>query len=135
MSQNQQQFKTWDQYAEEAKRAPFELPVSKDETLIVEAPTGTSLLQFMRAYRAGDIEAMLITLVGDQWDRFEQLIGTGGYDAFNELVTDMTLFFDLAEEYELVSRDGGKRREKDPRKIRNLLKSGYRYAGEADSRT
>jgi hypothetical protein len=131
----QQQFKTWDQYTEEAKHDPFELPVSKDETLIIQAPSGASLIQWARAYRSQDGEAMLITLCGDQWPRIEQLLAGAGHKAMNELITDMMLFFDLAEDLTLVGPGGGKVTEKDPRKIQILMKQGYRPEGEAVSRT
>jgi hypothetical protein len=130
-----QQFKTWDQYTEEAKHEAFQLPVSEDETIIVEAPTGASLIQWARAYRAQDGEAMLITLCGDQWPRIEQLIAKAGHKAMDELITDMMIFFDLAEDITLVGPGGGKVTEKDPRKIRIMMKQGYRPEGEAVSRT
>ncbi|WP_417220497.1 hypothetical protein [Arthrobacter sp.] len=132
---NQQQFKTWDQYAEEAKAEPFQLPVSADETIIIQAPTGASLIQWARAYRHNDMEAMLITLCGEQWPSVEPLLAKAGMKAFENLVTDMMIFFDLAEEITLVGQGGGKITEKDPRKVRALLKAGYRVQGEADSRT
>lgn len=133
MSKNQ--FKSWDQYAEEAKHDPFELEVSKDETLVIEAPTGASTIQFYRAYRHGDPEAMLITLCGEHWQRVEQLVAQAGMKAMENLVTDMMIFFDLAEEVTLIGQGGGKVTEKDPRKIRAMLKQGYRVEGEATSRT
>lgn len=131
----QQQFKRWDQYVDEAKHEPFQLPVSDKETIIIEQPTGTSLLQWAQAYRTGDMEAMLVTLCREQWGRVEQLISTGGHKAMENLVTDMMIFFDLAEDVVLTGPGGGKVTEKDPRKIRALMKQGYRPEGEADSRT
>lgn len=130
-----QQFKTWDQYTEEAAHDAFQLPISKDETLIIEAPTGASLIQWARAYRSNDIEAMLITLCGEQWPRVEQLLAKAGHSAMENLITDMMLFFDLSEDITLVGPGGGKVTEKDPRKIRIMLKQGYRPEGEAVSRT
>lgn len=130
-----QQFKTWDDYANEAKHDPFQLPVSKDETIIIEAPTGASLIQWARAYRTGDMEAMLITLCGEQWTHIEKLLAKAGHAAMENLITDMMIFFDLAEDVTLVGPGGGKVTEKDPRKIRAMLKQGYRPQGEADSRT
>lgn len=135
MTQHQQQFKTWDQYAEEAAAPSFELPVSEDETIIIKAPTGASLVQWARAYRSGDVEAMLIVLCGEEWPRIEQLLGQAGHKAMENLITDMMLFFDLAEDLELVGPSGGKIKEKDPRKIRALMNKGYRPAGEVPSRT
>ena len=129
-----QQFKTWDQYTAEAKHEAFQLPVSKDETVIIEAPTGASLVQWARAYRSNDIEAMLLTLCGEQWPRVEQLLSKAGHTAMENLITDMMIFFDLAEPVTLVGPGGGKVVEKDPRKIRAMLKQGYRPEGEAASR-
>lgn len=129
------QFKTWDQYTAEAAHDPFELPVSKDETVIIEAPTGASLIQWARAYRTGDMEAMLVTICGDQWGRVEQLLAGAGHRAMENLITDMMIFFDLAEDVVLVGPGGGKVTENDPRKIRLMIKQGYRPEGEAVTRT
>jgi len=130
-----QQFKTWDQYVAEAAHAPFELKVSDEETLTIKAPTGATLIAWARAYRTGDVEAMLSTLAAEHWERIEQLLANAGHLALENLVTDLMLFFDLAEDVELIGPGGGKVREKDPRKIRLMLKQGYRPAGEATSRT
>ena len=132
---SQQQFKAWDEYVEEAAHAPFQLPVSKDETLIIKAPTAATLIVWARAYRSGDVEAMLSALAGEHWGRLEQLLANAGHTALEHLVTDMMLFFDLAEDVELIGPGGGKVKEKDPRKIRALMNTGYRPAGEAASRT
>lgn len=129
------QFKSWDEYAAEAKHDPFQLPVSEDQTIIIEAPTGASLIQWARAYRTGDMEAMLITLCGDEWSKVEPLLAKAGHSAFENLITDMMVFFDLAEDVTLVGPGGGKITEKDPRKIRALMKTGYQPEGEAASRT
>ncbi|AZS11712.1 tail assembly chaperone [Arthrobacter phage Maja] len=131
----QKQFKRWDQYVEEAKHDAFELPVSEKETLIIEAPTGASLIQWARAYRSNDAEVMLAVLCGDQWPRVEQLLAQAGHKAMENLITDMMIHFDLAEDMTLIGPGGGKVTEKDPRKIRLLLKQGYRLEGEAVSRT
>ena len=131
----QHQFKRWDQYVAEAAHAPFELPVSDEETIVIEAPTGATLIQWARAYRSQDVEAMLITICGDQWPRIEQLLARAGHEAMNNLVTDMMIFFDLADDVVLIGPGGGKVTEKDPRKIRALMKTGYRPEGEAVSRT
>lgn len=128
------QFRTWDEYTEEAAHDPFELP-TKEETIIIQAPTGASLIQWSRAYRAADLEAMLIVLCADQWHKVEPLLAKAGLKAMENLVTDMMIFFDLAEDVVLVGQGGGKVTEKDPRKIRVMLKQGYRPEGEAVSRT
>ena len=131
----QKQFKRWDEYAAEAAHDPFQIPVSDDETIIIEAPTGASLIQWARAYRTNDMEAMLITLCGEQWNRVEPLLAKAGHSAMENLITDMMLFFDLSEDVVLIGPGGGKVTEKDPRKIRIMLKQGYRPEGEAVSRT
>lgn len=130
-----QQFKRWDAYVEEAQHDAFQLPVSEDETITIDAPTGATLIQFSRAYRAQDIEAMLIVMCGEQWPRMEQLLSKAGHKAMENLVIDMMLFFDLSEDITLIGPGGGKIREKDPRKIRALMNQGYRPEGEAVSRT
>jgi hypothetical protein len=130
-----QQFKRWDQYVEEAKHDAFQLPVSEEETIFINAPTGTSVLQWARAYRTQDIESMLRTLCGDQWGRVEELLSTAGPSAMENLITDMMIFFDLADEVTLIGPGGGKVTEKDPRKIKIMLRQGYRPEGEAVSRT
>ena len=130
-----QQFKRWDQYVEEARHEPFQLPVSEEETIVIEAPSGAQLIQWARAYRSQDAEAMLIVICGEQWPRIEQLLAKAGHKAMENLVTDMMLFFDLAEDITLVGPGGGKITEKDPRKLRVLIKQGYRPEGEAVSRT
>lgn len=131
----QHEFKSWDDYAAEAEQDPFQIPVNGEDTIVVPAPSGAALIQFARAYRAGDVEAMLITICGEQWPRIEALLPRGGHKAMNNLMTDMMLFFDLAEEHVLVGPGGGKRTEKDPRRIQTLLQQGWRVEGEAASRT
>lgn len=131
----QQEFKSWDQYKEEARKDPFELPISEDETLIIQAPSGAQLIQWARAYRSQDLEAMLITLCGDQWQRVEELLPDGGFKALENLTMDLMMYFDLTEDVKLIGPGGGVVTERDPRKIRALLKTGYKVAGEATSRT
>lgn len=130
----EKQFKTWDQYAEEGARPPFQLKVSEEETVEVQMPTGAALVRFASSYRDGDMQAMLYAMCGDAWPRIEELISKAPYKAMENLVTDMMLHFELAEEHELVAPGGGKRYERDPRKIRALLRQGWRPAGEARSR-
>ena len=131
----QQTFKTWDQYKEEAKKEPFQLPISAEETLIIEAPTGGQLIQWARAYRTQDLEAMIITLCGSQWQRVESLISEAGSSALENLTMDIMMHFDLTEDVKLIGPGGGVVTERDPRKIRALVKTGYKVAGEATSRT
>lgn len=129
-----QNTKRWDQYVEEARREPFVLEVSDDETITIAPPTGAALIQWARAYRSQDAEAMLIVICGDQWPRIQELLATAGYKAMENLVTDIMLHFDLAEDITLIGPGGGRITERDPRKLRALIKQGYRPEGEAGSR-
>lgn len=123
-------FKAWDQYATEAEVPPFELPVSDEETLVFECPSGTALLRVSQGMRSGDLELILRAVVGEQWERVEQLLGGAGHKAFPALVEDMMAHFDMYEDVALVSPDGGKRTARRPTEIRRLLAIGYRPVGE-----
>jgi len=122
---------TWDTYVEEARIEPFRLKVSTDETLEFEAPTGTALLRIMQGLRRGDLELILRSLVGDDWERVENLLGNAGHKALPSLVEDMLDHFDLYEPVTLIGPGGGKVTKKRPRDIQALLNQGYRPAGEA----
>jgi len=125
------QFKTWDQYTEEASLAPFELPVSEEETLVFEAPDGNALIRIHQGLRMGDLELILRSLVGDDWPRVEELLGKASHKALPALVEDMLDHFDLYEKVTLIGPGGGKVTKKRPREIRALLAQGYRAVGEA----
>lgn len=127
------QFKKWDEYVEEAKIEPFELPVSADETLVIEAPTGASLMHIMQGLRQGDLELILSSLAGDSWPRLEELFGGVGHKALPKLTEDMMDHFDLYEPVTLIGPGGGKVTRKRPTDIQALLNQGYRPAGEAGS--
>lgn len=124
-------FKTWDQYADEAKIEPFRLPVSDDEVLVFEMPSGTALLRIMQGLRSGDLVLILSAIAGDNWQRLEQLFGGVGHKALPALTEDLMDHFDLYEPVTLVGPSGGKVTEKRPRKIQSLLDQGYRPVGEA----
>lgn len=126
-------FKTWDQYTEEATLAPFELPVSKEETLVFEAPDGNALIRIHQGLRLGDLELILRSLVGDDWPRIEELLGKASHKALPALVEDMLDHFDLYEKVTLLGPGGGKVTKKRPREIRALLAQGYRVVGEAQA--
>lgn len=123
-------FKTWDQYTREAEVPPFELPVSAEETLTFECPSGTALLRVMQGLRSGDLELILRAVVGEQWQRVEELLGNAGHKAFPALVEDMMAHFDMYDDVALVSPDGGKRTARRPTEIKRLLDIGYRPVGE-----
>lgn len=122
---------TWDSYVEEARIEPFRLKVSAEETLEFEAPTGTALLRIMQGLRRGDLELILRSLVGDDWERVENLLSRAGHKALPSLVEDMMDHFDLYEPVTLIGPGGGKVVKKRPREIQALINQGYRPAGEA----
>lgn len=130
MSRKQTEY-TWDSYVEEARIESFRLKVSTDETLEFEAPTGTALLRIMQGLRRGDLELILRSLVGDDWERVENLLGAAGHKALPSLVEDMMDHFDLYEPVTLIGPGGGKVTKKRPREIQVLINQGYRPAGEA----
>lgn len=124
-------FKTWDEYAEEAAGEPFQLPVSKDETLSFDMPSGTALIRIMQGLRAGDLELILRSVVGEDWPRVEELLSKAGHKALPWLVEDMLDHFDLYEKVVLVGPGGGRVTRKRPREIRAMIEQGYRPVGEA----
>lgn len=127
--------KRWDQYVEEAKVAPFLLPISDDETLTFENPSGAALVQIMHGLRAGDLELILASLAGDNWPRLQELFGDAGHKVLPKLTEDLMDHFDLYEPVTLVGPGGGKLTRKRPREIQALINQGYRPMGEAPSRT
>lgn len=128
-----QEFKTWDSYVEEAALDPFVLKVSDEETLTFEAPTGVALMRYMQGLRSGDLELMLRSIVGDQWDRVVELLGTASHKALPRLVEDLGDHFDIYEPVTLIGPGGGKVKAKKPSEIQALLNQGYRPAGEASA--
>ena len=126
-----QQFKTWDQYTEEARIEPFELRVSEDEKLVFEAPTGNALIRIHQGLREGDLELILRSLVGDDWPRIEELLDSASHKALPMLVEDMMDHFDLYEKVTLVGPGGGRVTRKRPREIRAMIEQGYKPVGEA----
>lgn len=124
-------FKTWDQYVDEAKVEPFRLPVSEEETIVIEAPSGVALMRIMQGIRSGDLELILRALTGEQWERITELLGGASHKALPSLTEDMLDHFDLYEPVTLVGPGGGKVTVKRPREIQALINQGYRPAGEA----
>lgn len=124
-------FKTWDEYTREAKIEPFRLQISDEETLVIEAPSATALMQIMHGLRAGDLEVILHALAGGSWSRLEELFGGVGHKAMPALTEDMMDHFDLYEPVTLVGPGGGKVTRKRPTEINAMLNQGYRPVGEA----
>jgi hypothetical protein len=124
------QFKRWDEYAEEARIEPFQLPIDDDETLVFEVPSGAALMHIMHGLREGDLEVILSSLAGDNWPRLQELFGGVGHKALPSLTEDMMDHFDLYEPVTLVGPGGGKVTRKRPREIQALINQGYRPLGE-----
>jgi hypothetical protein len=127
--------KRWDQYKEEAKVAPFLLPIDDNETLVFENPSGAALIQIMHGLRVGDLELILSSLAGDNWPRLQELFGDAGHKVMPRLTEDLMDHFDLYEPVTLIGPGGGKVTRKRPRDIQALINQGYRPMGEASSRT
>lgn len=126
----EKEFKSWDEYTEEAAIPPFKLP-TKEETLVFEAPSGVALIRIHHGLRNGDLEEILRALVGDDWPSVEALLSTASHKALPALVEDMLDYFDLYEPVTLIGPGGGRVTRKRPRDIQRLLEQGYRPAGEA----
>lgn len=124
-------FKTWDQYTEEARVAPFELQVSADETITIECPSGAQLMRITQGLRSGDLELIIINLCGDAWPKIQALLGTASHKALPNLVEDLMTHFDLYEDVSLVGPGGGTVKAKRPREIQALISQGYRPLGES----
>jgi len=134
-------FKTWDEYQAEAEHPPFVIPVTKTKKVTVPAPTSAQVTQYNRAARHGDPEAMLIAVCGEAWPQVEELVNKVNHKVAENLLADLTMFFDLVEEVTLEGpaphpdKPGPRVTTKDPRQIGKLYNQGYRIVGEADSRT
>lgn len=130
------QFKSFDQYVDEADIEPFVLPISDDETLTFPIPSGTALLRFTEAYRAGDTIAVLWALCGDQWPRLEELLSDKPFTVMNKIMNDLVTHFKLVPnvEMELRGPGGGKILESNPEKIAQLQRAGFTLVGESQPR-
>lgn len=136
-NKKQAEFKSFDEYVSEAEVEPFELPVSKDETLVIEAPTGARIEQFARAYREGDIVLALWALAGDSWPRLEELTNDKHFDVRNAIMNDLVKHFELVPtnaEVELRGPGGGTIKESDPQRIQQLQQLGFVIVGESQPR-
>lgn len=128
---NDQQFKTWDQYKEEAYIAPFSLKVSEDEVLVFENPSGTALLRITQGLRNGDVALILSAVAGDNSERVFELLNDVGHKAVSQLVEDLMDHFGLYEPITLVGPHGGSVVAKRPTEVQKLINQGWRPAGEA----
>lgn len=131
MPKQQTQTHTWDTYVREAEIDPFVLEVSDDEKLTFDAPSGVALMRIMRGLREGDLEAILVALTGDRWQRLEQLLGGAGHKAMPALTEDLMDHFELYQDVTLIGQGGGKVTKRRPTEIQALINQGYRPAGEA----
>ena len=89
--------KGWDQYVQDAKREPIELPLPDGETLTIRQPTGGVTRRINRAQRTGDEDDMCKALFGDDGGElllklFEDAPGS----VLQEIVLDVLREFGLA---------------------------------------
>lgn len=130
MAKNQKQEYSWDDYAEEAAGEPFRLRKPDGEVVEFEMPSGTAIMRIQQGFRAGDAEAMLRGLVGDNWHVLEELLAKTGHKALRSIVDDMMAHFDLYDEVTLVGPGGGRVKVSRPTEINALIEQGYRPLGE-----
>ena len=134
-------FKTWDEYVAEAAHEPYVIPVNSRKKVTIPAPTAHQVTQFNRSARAGDPEAMLISLCGETWPEVEELLSKVNHKVAENLLADLAMYFDVTEEVTLVGpggtpdKPGPVVKTNDPRRIGQLLNAGYVPMGEAVSRT
>src|SRR5690606_2269753 len=105
--------------------------VAEGDVIEVECPSGVAIMRISQGLRSGDLALILRALVGDHWERFEELLGKAGHKVMSRIVEDMMDHFDLYEDVTLVSPDGGKRKARRPREVQRLIDLGYRPVGEA----
>lgn len=86
-------FKTWDSYVKEASHPPFELPVSEDKVITIEAPTGGQLMEAQKLAATGDVEAQLRVICGDASDEVIPLIKQAPGHVMGALITDIMEHF------------------------------------------
>lgn len=100
-------FKTWDEYVEEATTGvePFRLPVSAEEELEIECPTGDDLVAVGEAQRTQDMAALAVAVFGDHAGRILQLAGPRPFTIINRLVND------VMAHYNLLAQQGAGRQE------------------------
>jgi hypothetical protein len=88
--------KRWDTYVQEATKPPFELEVTEDDVIYVQAPTGGQLIDAQRMAADGDVEAQLRIICGDAADRVVPLIKGAPGDVMGRLISDIMEHFGYA---------------------------------------
>lgn len=124
-------FKTWDQYVDEADVPDFvvRLPGDKGD-LRVTNPTGARLMRIAQGTRSGDLEVVLAALTGDAWPTVEELLQTSPGRVMAKLTEDIMDHFKLYEPVTLVNKSGNKVTETRPTQVQKWLDRGYRPVGE-----
>jgi hypothetical protein len=93
--------KPWDQYVTEADREPLEVPLPGGESITVRVPSGGQIRAINRAQQAGDNDAAVIGLFGEQQgERLIALAEDAPSGALLELVKDVLAGFGLVPEPE-----------------------------------
>lgn len=79
-----------DQYIQDATIPPFPLEVSDEETILIKAPDGDTVLAVEEATSS---RARLRLLCGEQFNRVLELIGKENFGVMTALVMDMMRHF------------------------------------------
>lgn len=82
-------------YVDEAKVEPFPLEVSDEETLLIPAPDGDTMLEIEEARSS---RRTLELLCGEHADRVLELVGPAPAAVMSDLVQDMLKHFGITPE-------------------------------------
>lgn len=126
------QFKTWDQLKEESRIDPYELPVSDDEVLEIQAPSGDDVMRIAEGERNGDPDVVLRFLLGDQYARMRELLKDkdASYKIMQNLIEEVSDHFELYPVRHLEGPSGGHKTATRPSEINKLIGRGYTLMGE-----
>jgi hypothetical protein len=87
----------WDQYVADAAREPVELPITADEVLTIQMPSGGALRRMSRALGDNDLDTVMRELLGEQaGNRVLELFDSAPAGTLNKLVEDVMGEFGLS---------------------------------------
>ena len=90
------EFKTFDQYVEEANRVkPFVLRVSDDEAITVECPTSNDLIALSEAQMRQDMVVMANIVFKTDAPRVLELSGTKRFTVLAAIVNDVMVHYGM----------------------------------------
>jgi hypothetical protein len=92
---SKKKFKRFDQYVKEAYKPPFELPVSEDRVIVINAPTGAQLAeaQTIATGATGGVAEQLKVVCGDAAEEVWSLVKDENADVMNLIVKDIMAHF------------------------------------------